>query len=244
VQETDSQTRLILRRFASSGGPSSRRVYLDAAMCACVQFFLNSSPPPFSVSLILPTWKPPAPNTLPEGTAIPFVPPRAVSGMFQGLFQVCFGLLHLCASTSPSLIRMWDTVSPSLKCLVFCCVFFGFSNWDIVSPSLICLVFFLCFGFLFFVLRYSQPITEMYVGYSWGRLACMQHDIWTLFGDHGRGILGCIWTFGDGQSFCMQEFLLPPAPSSRRIVLVCTDRASRGVDSAFVEHVVGSIGCT
>ena len=34
----------------------------------------------------------------------------------------------------------------------------------------------------------------------------------------------------------MQEFLA--APGVRRKVLVCTDRASRGVDTAHVEHVV------
>ncbi|KAK9822358.1 hypothetical protein WJX81_001173 [Elliptochloris bilobata] len=35
----------------------------------------------------------------------------------------------------------------------------------------------------------------------------------------------------------LQEFLAPPA-SEERLVLVCTDRASRGIDSAHVEHVV------
>ena len=38
----------------------------------------------------------------------------------------------------------------------------------------------------------------------------------------------------------LQEFLLAPQESDIRKILVCTDRASRGVDSAFVEHVVCS----
>jgi ATP-dependent RNA helicase DDX18/HAS1 len=37
----------------------------------------------------------------------------------------------------------------------------------------------------------------------------------------------------------LQRFLIPPEDSSQqRLILVCTDRASRGVDSAFVDHVV------
>ena len=40
----------------------------------------------------------------------------------------------------------------------------------------------------------------------------------------------------------LRRFLAPPAASSGgaddRLVLVCTDRASRGIDSAWVEHVV------
>lgn len=37
----------------------------------------------------------------------------------------------------------------------------------------------------------------------------------------------------------LQRFLIAPEDSSQqRLILVCTDRASRGVDSAFVDHVV------
>ena len=41
------------------------------------------------------------------------------------------------------------------------------------------------------------------------------------------------------RSLSEQAFLAPPLNADQRMVLVCTDRASRGIDSAHVEHVVG-----
>lgn len=60
-----------------------------------------------------------------------------------------------------------------------------------------------------------------------------------MLAEQSRAPLVCPWVWML-VPVLRQAFLAPPLDAEQRMVLVCTDRASRGIDSAHVEHVVGS----